>query len=171
MDLLKKAGVCLELLLLGDGPERADLESTAVGLGLKDSIHFPGMVANPFTYVSKADFLISASESESFSNVIAEALACQTPVISTDCVSGPREILAPDTPTQKKLKRGEIEFAKYGILVPVNDSETMAAAIQNLLINPSMLLNYSENGIHRAMDFEKEKATELYHERIEALSH
>lgn len=169
VNLLKDMGVYLELLILGDGPERARLEALADRLALKDRVHFPGMVDNPFQYMAKADMVLSASENESFSNVIAESLACGTPVIATDCVSGPREILAPDTDTRKKLRHGEIELAHYGILVPVNDPETMAKAITSLLKDKSRLGYYSEKGIQRARDFRKELVSGQYIELMNTL--
>jgi glycosyltransferase involved in cell wall biosynthesis len=108
----------VRLIILGEGPERNKLERLITALGIQDSVLMPGFVADPFTYFRAARAFVLASRWEGFGMVIAEALACGCPVVSTDCPSGPAEIL---------------EHGRYGTLVPVGDEIAMARAIEATL--------------------------------------
>lgn len=109
------------LMILGDGEERQNLETLISELGLTSDIALPGFVSNPYAYMSKASVLGMSSLCEGFGNVIAEALACGTPVVTTDCPSGPAEIL---------------DFGNYGSLVPLADAEALAQAILTTITSP-----------------------------------
>ena len=106
------------LMILGQGPERQTLEALIVELGLQDDVAIPGFVSNPYAYMGRAAVFALSSAWEGFGNVIVEAMAVGTPVISTNCQSGPAEIL---------------DKGKYGALVPVGDSDAMAQAILQVL--------------------------------------
>jgi glycosyltransferase involved in cell wall biosynthesis len=106
------------LIVLGEGPDREQLEALAAELGIEQLVDFHGAVSNPFSYMSKADLFVLSSAFEGFANVVVEALACGCPVVSTDAPSGPREIL---------------DDGKYGRLVPVGDHEALAAAMSDAL--------------------------------------
>ncbi|HEY9611935.1 MAG TPA: glycosyltransferase [Allocoleopsis sp.] len=109
----------VRLMILGEGNERSHLESLAQSLGLaEEHVVFPGFVANPYAYMAQAAVLVLSSAWEGFGNVLVEALAAGTPIVSTDCESGPAEILA---------------NGQYGKLVAVGDSEGMAKAIAQTL--------------------------------------
>lgn len=84
----------IRLVLLGDGPQRPELERIAGGLGIRDQVIFEGFRDNPFPYMKAARFLMLTSRNEGLPNVIAEALACGTPVVSFDCRSGPADLVA-----------------------------------------------------------------------------
>jgi glycosyltransferase involved in cell wall biosynthesis len=99
----------------------AELQGLAAELGIADSIALPGYAANPFAWMARAGVFALSSTHEGFGNVIAEALACGCPVVSTDCPSGPAEIL---------------EAGRYGRLVPVGDDRALAAAILATLAEP-----------------------------------
>ena len=170
VDKLIQDGFDLDLLILGDGPETSTLQAMINRLNLEESVHLLGRVSNPFKYISRSHILVSASEYEGFSNVIVEAFISGTAVISSDCESGPREILAPDTDVRIKLKPGGIEFAQFGVLVPVNDSEAMAKAVRDLLGDQKQFEFYSKNGIVRAKDFDKAVISQKYIESLKALS-
>ncbi len=106
-----------KLIILGEGSERHKLENLINHLGLKNKILLPGKVDNPFPYMKKAKFFVMSSNYEGFPNVLLEALACGTPVISTNCPTGPDEI---------------IQHKKNGLLVPVGDEKSLTRAMEEL---------------------------------------
>ena len=117
------------LVILGEGPERGNLLRLAEQLGIAEQIDLPGFRVNPFAYMARSRLLAHSSRYEGFPNVLVQAMACGTPVVSTDCDHGPREIL---------------EGGKWGRLVPVEDSEAMTEAIIETLrdpISPELLVS------------------------------
>ena len=111
----------VRLVILGEGPKRGDLDGLATELGVSDIVDMPGFVDNPFAYMKRADVFVLSSEWEGFGNVLVEAMACGTPVVSTDCPSGPSEIL---------------DGGEYGPLVPVGDPHALADAVSRTLGTP-----------------------------------
>jgi glycosyltransferase involved in cell wall biosynthesis len=110
------------LVILGEGSHRANLEQVVMELGLTDDVSMPGFTLNPFKYMALASLFVLSSPSEGLGNVIIEAMACGTSVVSTDCPGGPREIL---------------DGGRYGRLVPVGDVVALAEAINSTLDNPT----------------------------------
>ena len=106
------------LIILGDGPLREDLLTLVREKGLKDKVELTGFVSNPYAWMAKADCFVLSSIWEGFPNVLAEALSLGIPIISTDCPSGPAEIL---------------DQGKYGYLVHMKDSHALAKAIVQTL--------------------------------------
>ena len=111
-----------QLIILGEGHQRMFLESLIKDLGLVDEVYLLGFKENPYSYIKNADVFVLSSLYEGFPNVLLEAMACGCPIVSTDCPSGPREI---------------IDDPHYGKLVPVGNSEAMADAILEMLENPT----------------------------------
>lgn len=111
------------LVILGEGPERRSLESLAVDLGVSDDCALPGFVSNPYKYMKSASVFALSSRWEGFGNVVVEAMSCGTPVVCTDCPSGPSEIL---------------ESGTWGRLVPVADVDALALAIGDTLDSPGI---------------------------------
>lgn len=109
------------LMILGRGKQREHLLSLAAGLGIAEDVALPGFVASPYTYMAHAAVFAFPSRLEGLGFVIIEALAVGTPVVSTDCPSGPREILRDGC---------------YGPLVPVGDHQAMAQALVRVLKQP-----------------------------------
>ena len=132
----------------------------AATLGIAEQVHFLGQVKNPFKYIARAEVLLATSQYEGFSNVIVEALACRTCVVSTDCPSGPREILAPDTSHAGGLTAPE--WAQYGVLVGVGDVRSIIEAINRLLDDTGMQTRYAGLGPERAADFEASRVAKQY---------
>jgi glycosyltransferase involved in cell wall biosynthesis len=136
------------LIILGEGPDRARIEQTVVELGLAEHVALPGFVANPFEYYSHARAFVLSSRYEGFGMVLVEALSCGCPVVSTDCPSGPAEIL---------------ENGTYGTLVPVGDVQAMANAIRNVLDAPLDRLALKR----RAAQFALEPIAKMYLDLID----
>ncbi len=109
------------LLILGDGPMRGELETLAKSLDLHERISMPGFSENALAYLKRAKLFVLSSRFEGFGNVVAEALACGTPVVSTDCPHGPAEIL---------------DGGRFGSLVPVGDVAALEKAIVDCLGRP-----------------------------------
>ncbi len=159
-----------ELWIIGEGPLRNTLQAKIKELHLEDSVYLLGRQDNPFKYLSKADCFVFSSNHEGFPNVLVEALACALPIISTDCPSGPREILAPDTTQDTHLKTG-IEIAQYAILTPINDSENLKKAMHTIITDKDMCNSYRTRNIQRAQDFSKEKISLQFINSIQNLNY
>jgi glycosyltransferase involved in cell wall biosynthesis len=132
-----------KLMILGEGEQRDELELLATELGVAEDVLLPGFVDNPYIYMKKSKLLVLSSAWEGFGNVLVEAMAAGTPVVSTNCLSGPAEILAD---------------GKYGKLVTVGDVDDMAKAIMESLRtkpNPEIIKS-------RAMEFSLEKSLKNY---------
>ena len=131
------------LCIVGEGPERARLEALAGELGVADRIMLPGYQPDPSPWYAHADLFVLTSAYEGFGNVIVEALEQGTPVVSTDCPFGPREIL---------------EDGKYGTLVPMGDADALTAAMAEALSRP-----HDRSALRRrASEFSVERAAAAY---------
>lgn len=148
------------LCILGEGQERVELEAQVRKLGLQGRVLVPGYASDPTPWYAHADLFVLSSDYEGFGNVIVEALEHGVPVVSTDCPSGPREIL---------------EDGKYGTLVPVGDADALAQAML-----ASLRATHDHAALKaRARDFAVDKVADQYldhllpgwrdaHERTEA---
>jgi len=130
------------LMILGEGEERPKLEALVRELDLDEDVSLPGFVDNPYAYMARSAVFVLSSAWEGFGNVLVEAMAVGTPVVATDCPSGPAEIL---------------EGGKWGKLVPVGDIEKIAKAIIDTLED----LNRPDVA-KRAQDFGIEKPVQNY---------
>lgn len=130
------------LVILGDGEKREELESLIDAMGLKECVLLPGFQQNPFKWMSRAALFVLSSKLEGLPNVLIEAMACGVPIVSTDCFSGPNEIL---------------EDGRWGKLVPVGDVDAMTDAIIDVLDNGS-----SVDVKERAAHFTIDRAVEAY---------
>lgn len=120
------------LHLLGDGPKESEIVSLVRELGLDDSVVLHGWVADTRPVVQQCAMSLLCSDTEGFPNSIVESLALGIPVVATDCVSGPRELLAPDEDVKRSLPfRDGIFFGRHGTLVRLGDPEALARAIEH----------------------------------------
>ena len=124
--LLLRAFACLarpaaKLMLLGQGHNEAMLRALAFELGIADRVVFPGFHADPSPFYATADLFAQSSDHEGLPTVLIEALSFGLPVVSTDCPSGPAEIL---------------ENGRFGRLVPVGDAQALAQAMDEALAAP-----------------------------------
>lgn len=109
------------LLIIGDGGWRDRLERQVRELGLADDVDLPGFQSNPYPFLANASVFALSSRWEGSPNVLTEAMALGTPVVATDCPSGPREVLAD---------------GRFGPLVPMGDGAALAAALEQALETP-----------------------------------
>ena len=135
------------LVILGDGPEKEALECLANKMGLSGQVAFLGFKKNPYAYMKRASVFALSSLQEGFGNVIIEAMACGTPVVSTDCPVGPGEI---------------ITHKESGMLVPVASPEALAKAIVAILSDASLAQRFSTRGKIRAEYFTVKKSVIAY---------
>ncbi|MDN6307901.1 glycosyltransferase [Psychrobacter sp.] len=113
------ANIPQKLVLVGTGNLLAEAKQLVADLEIENDVVFAGFQKNPYPFIKNADLMVVSSDFEGFSIAILEALALETPVISTDCPSGPNEILPPKN------------------LVPVGDIEALATKLQQSTINPT----------------------------------
>jgi glycosyltransferase involved in cell wall biosynthesis len=111
----------VRLVILGEGAWREQLTDLAAALGVAADVDLPGFAANPYPYLASASVFALSSAWEGSPNVLTEAMALGTPVVATDCPSGPREILA---------------GGRFGPLVPVGDAPALAAGLAAALAAP-----------------------------------
>ena len=150
-----------DLWIIGDGELREELQNYIKELNFNDKVYLLGKKENPFAYISKADCFVFASNHEGFPNVLVEALACGLPIISTDCQSGPREILAPNSDVSFQLENN-IELAEYGILAPIKNIEKMKESMNMIVDDESLRINYQNKAKQRANDFRIGKIIKEY---------
>lgn len=156
-----------KLIIVGDGPIKSQLETLINDLKLSQSVFLTGFKSNPYAWVSRGKIFVLSSKAEGFPNALLEAMALARPVISTDCHSGPRELLSPDSDPCKKTQT--LELAPYGVLTPPQQSSpafdtspltahetALAESIQQLLEDQQLRDNYAEKASQRSLDFTRE---------------
>ena len=110
------------LIILGEGPLRPELETQVTALGIGDRVKLPGHTTNALAHFARSDVFVLSSRVEGLPNVLVEAMMCGCTAISTDCPTGPREVL---------------DGGRFGALVPVGDRPALARAIDQALTNPT----------------------------------
>ena len=121
ISIVKKSGIDVKLIILGEGPQRLELEDLARDLALADDVRFEGAVANPLSYFSRSNVFVLSSLREGMPNVLIEGMLAGCTPVATDCPTGPREIL---------------ESGRYGYLVPMKDPAALAVGIETALLTP-----------------------------------
>jgi glycosyltransferase involved in cell wall biosynthesis len=184
---LKEKHKDLKLVILGEGELKDYLVKLSEELGLKTyvwdrdelsesfDVYFLGFQKNPFKLIARSKLFVFPSLWEGFPNALVEAMACGVCVVSSDCRSGPREILAPNTDFNYQTQKPE--FAEYGVLMPVFEVKYKTAnepleereimwveTVDKLLEDESLRKNYSEKAKQRAEDFRIEKIVQEWKE-------
>lgn len=149
--LLRKRHPEISLVLLGDGRDKKRIENLIQSYGLGGSVILGGWQSNVPAFMARAQSLVLCSRYEGWGMVLVEAMACGCPTVATDCPTGPREIL------------GENE---YGILVPVDHSERLAQALQDMLEIPALRSHYQEQSARRAQYFTLDRIGAIYVSRL-----
>ncbi len=184
---LKEKYKDLKLVILGEGELKEYLVKLSEELRLKTyvwdrdalsesfDVYFLGFQENPFKFIARSKLFLFPSLWEGFPNALVEAMACGVCVVSSDCRSGPREILAPNTDFNYQTQKPE--FAEYGILMPVFEVKYKTAkapleekemmwveTIDKLLEDENLRKNHSEKAKQRAEDFRIEKIVQEWKE-------
>lgn len=133
-------GKDIKLVLVGDGSDRKKIEDYVELNGLKNYVIFAGMQKNPYKYMANSECFILSSKTEGFPLVICEALSCRCPVISSDCVAGPSDIL---------------QNGKYGLLFEVGDSEELKNCIEKTLTDEKLRKNLKKSAVERVQEINK----------------
>lgn len=149
-----KAATGARLVILGKGSELSTLRERAAKLGIAQDVEFLGFQGNPYKFVAKASLFVLPSLWEGFPNALVEAMACGIPVVSTDCRSGPREI---------------IQDGVDGVLVPPADVGALAKGVLRVLDNGSLAGGLARAGETRVADFEVRKIAARYQRVFEAV--
>lgn len=140
---------------LGAGDLETDLKGLSRKLSIDKQISFIGKVSNVKHYLIRSNCFVLSSETEGFPNVLLEALSVGLPCISTNCQSGPLEMLNDNEPIT--IPNGGFVEAKYGILINVDDEVGLASALVFLKNNLSIQKHYSKLGIERAKEYQLSK--------------
>ena len=159
----------IRLLLLGHRYLKEELKVLVKKMKLDSQITFLNFDTNPFKYLARCDCFVLPSKFEGFPNSLLEAMCCGLSVISTDCKSGPREILAPDTDPAYSLS-DNIELAEYGILTPVNNIDLLAKAMEKMATEPAYHQKMKEKAFTRSLDFDSEKIFEMFNRVVDELT-
>ena len=179
---VKKVNPNVKLIILGKGPLQSELKKLVVKLNLEDDIIFLGYLKYHHKLLEKCDLFVFPSLVEGLGNALLEAMACGLPIISTDCLSGPREIIAPNT--DLNIQTIEIENCEYGILIPpfnynpinVDDLNlskeelNLSKAIVTLISNDELSRHYSNKSFQRIQDFSSQNITKQWINLIERLN-
>ena len=169
--VLAKRDEDVRLVMIGDGDRRDKIEKLITELGLTDRVLLPGFDANPFKYIARANVFVLPSFYEGFPNTLVEAMSCGTPVISTDCPSGPAEILCGNAAD------GNI-ITETGILLkPFSEEETtweasdiceehilFADEMERLLTDQELADKLAKNALERVKDFTADKIANDWNE-------
>ena len=144
--LVRRSLLC-KLMIIGDGEDKKELIGMAKDLDIEKDMELLGFQKNPFNYMARSSLFVLSSLYEGFSNVILEAMALGLPIVSTDCPSGPSEI---------------IEHKKNGLLVPIKNEKALAQAIIDVITNDELKNNLSREAKVRAQFFALNKIVGKY---------
>ena len=177
--LLNAVSMALEmtnfkLVIVGDGPLKTELLNQCERLGLEAylegrdqnisgnyQVYFLGFQKNPFSLMKNAKVFVLSSDWEGFPLAPCEAMICELPVISTDCPTGPREILSPGTSPLANVNLQNAEYAEYGILMPMlnhrhedSSDSTWAKTIVRLIEDKKLMKEYADKGKKRMKELD-----------------
>lgn len=147
----------LKLYIFGAGNMQEELEDLINKLDVNAQVILMGFDSNPYKYLKSADLFVFGSNHEGFPNVLLEAMACSKPILTTNCQSGPSEIME-----LKKPKDNDIMLTDYGILTPIKNVDAMAKGMSHFVNNNSFVQDCVDNSQKRIKDFEKDSILKEY---------
>lgn len=185
----------LKLVILGKGELKSFLVNLSNSLGLRTfvydtkqvltenyDVYLWGFTQNPFKLIRHAQWFVFTSLVEGMPNSLNESIICGTPVISSDCISGPREILTNEIDVNAQTYISTIEFGKYGILMPVFDGKILDAtenltfvekiwidSLGQVISSDNLRLFYHDKCNERAADFDYLQKVKDWENLIEKL--
>ena len=145
----------LHLTLLGQGHLYEPLKQQAAALDIEDSVSFGGNVTNVPDYLAENDIFVLSSFTEGFPNALLEAMNIGLPCISTNCLSGPLELL--NDGDEIVIPEGGFHTAEYGILINNDDERGLLRALEYLIANPEKRIHYAKKSLQRSKDFALDK--------------
>lgn len=154
-----------KLILVGSGSLENKLKQLAADLNISTQVRFCGFQQNPYKYIKNADCLVLSSYTEGFPNILLEALACNKAIVTTDCQSGPRELLAPSTDPLYQTK-SNIEIAEFGILTAVNDTQALAEGMTEIFTHKNLRIALENKAAIRVADFNIDINIQHYQQAI-----
>lgn len=159
----KSKNPIVRLYIFGVGDLKKELELLINKLAVSKEVKLMGFDPNPYQYLKAADLFIFGSNHEGFPNVLLEAMACGLPILSTNCQSGPSEIM------ELEDVKNDLMITDYGVLVPIKNVELMAKGIKYFIDNPDYSENCRINGQIRIKDFDKDDVLKKYIDLISAI--
>jgi glycosyltransferase involved in cell wall biosynthesis len=142
------------LIILGEGPLRAELEQLCQELGIAESVWMPGYDPNPYRYMAHCDLFVLASAWEGSPVALQEAMACGAAVLVTDAPGGMKDI---------------VEYGRYGMMVPTNDTDALAQGIRQILTQPELKQHYRQQSQQRSLDFDYLNISKQYLEFCQSI--
>ena len=145
----------VDLIIVGEGPEKTKLKQLAKDLNISERVHFIGFSNETHNWIANSDIYVSASIVEGSPNSIIESVCLGTPVVAADCNFGPKEIL---------------DNGRIGILVPINNTTEMITSINNILENESLRKTIGKLSQKQKINYSAEKISKLYIKEITKLN-
>lgn len=149
-----KKRISVRLILLGDGPLHDAIANKIEELNLSDSVQMLGFDVNPFKYFAQCDLFVLSSVHEGMPGVLIQAMACGAPVVSTDCPSGPNEVIT--------------HHLNNGLLVPIRDPRALSDAMYSILADANLSATFRKNGPESVKKFAIQTAIKSYVKAIES---
>jgi N-acetylgalactosamine-N,N'-diacetylbacillosaminyl-diphospho-undecaprenol 4-alpha-N-acetylgalactosaminyltransferase len=150
-----------KLWLIGSGSGYSEVERHIRVHGLQNNIIQWGVQSNPFKFLSKAHAFVLSSDYEGFPNVLLEAMACGLPVISTNCKSGPAELVSP---TEEPIFDDKMPFkiCEYGLLTRVGDADGLSIAMRHISMDKDLASSLAKKATERLIPFDSEEVLRQY---------